>query len=103
MKTSPSVELYRGSWAAVRDVSCRVDGEEESQAHKLCFACTASGHGRAATRIRGNRSELALDLGFASHGHFSAAFAAVFGAPPSAFQSRANGSALVQVRKIPTA
>ena len=35
-------------------------------------------------------SRVALDAGFASHSHFSAAFRAAFGEPPSAFRRAAN-------------
>lgn len=49
---------------------------------------------------KGDLSHLALDLGFASHSHLTATFAAVFGFPPSSFQSRSQRAKLAEMRKI---
>jgi len=46
-----------------------------------------------------NLVTLALDLGFSSHSHFTAAFRRSFGISPSAFRSSANGRALREMRK----
>jgi AraC-like DNA-binding protein len=48
---------------------------------------------RAATRLAGSDdlTQLALELGFASHSHFSTAFARWAGCPPSAYRSWARG------------
>ena len=42
---------------------------------------------------------VALDLGFASHSHFTAAFTATFGEPPSAFRRHASGRAVIAARR----
>jgi AraC-like DNA-binding protein len=43
-------------------------------------------------------SRVALDAGFASHSHFSAAFRGAFGEPPSAFRRAASGERLRSAR-----
>jgi AraC family transcriptional regulator len=48
----------------------------------------------------GSLSSLALDLGFSSHSHFSAAFAATFGLSPTALGRSASTNLMSEVRKI---
>ncbi len=43
--------------------------------------------------------EIAFDLGFSSHGHFTAAFHREFGIPPSVFRRRLSTSLLRQLSK----
>jgi AraC family transcriptional regulator len=45
-------------------------------------------------------TELALDLGFSSHSHFTAAFQRSFGTSPSSFRRTATGSRLRKLSKI---
>jgi AraC-like DNA-binding protein len=51
---------------------------------------------------RVNLLTLALDLGFASHSHFTAAFRRAFGTTPATFRRTANGRRVQEMRKIVT-
>jgi AraC-like DNA-binding protein len=56
---------------------------------------------RALERVaepRADLTEVALDCGFSSHSHFTAAFRAAFGETPSSFRRAANGGRLAAAR-----
>jgi AraC-like DNA-binding protein len=52
---------------------------------------------------RARKTEVALDLGFSSHSHFSAAFRHEFGMPPSVFCRLASNRVIRDLRELSTA
>ena len=49
---------------------------------------------------RADLTELALDLGYSSHSHFTDAFRRAFGAPPRAIRRAATAAELLEMSKI---